>query len=321
MRGVILDAATLGDANLNPILDNGDQWQVFAHTSESEVLERIIGADIVLTNKVPLKAEVLMACRDLKLIAVTATGTNIVDVNAARKLNIVVCNARNYGSASVAQHTLGLMLNLATNLSGYLEDVRSGAWQAQEHFTLLHRPIFELAGKKLGIVGFGQLGQAVARLASAFDMEVVLVASSNPVSKGAEVYRRRPLREVLQEVDFLSLHCPLTEQNQHLINADTLSLMKPGAFLINTARGGLVDDAALIAALSAGQIAGAAVDVLTKEPPDGNNLLIGAQAKLPNLMITPHNAWGATESRQRLVDQIARVLDAFHADQPINVVT
>lgn len=317
MQGVILDAATLGDADLKGVLENGDNWQVHQQTSPDEVQARIHSADIVLTNKVAVDRKSISACPHLKIIVVTATGTNNIDLDAAREHEVLVCNVRGYGSASVAQHTLGLMLNLASNMPAYLADVRQGEWQSRALVTLLHRPIIELAGKKLGIVGYGQLGQAVAKVARGFDMEVLIAARQG----GAPSSDRLALTDLLSTVDFLSLHCPLDEHNHHLIDAEALSLMKPGSFLINTARGGLVDSEALIQALKAGDIAGAALDVLPEEPPLETEPLLRAQVELPNLLITPHNAWGAKESRQRLIDQVAEILKGFHAGKPMNRVT
>ncbi len=320
MYGVILDAATLGDADLGCILNNGDNWQIHQQTKPDEVLARVKDAEIVLCNKVELNAGTIAACPQLKLIAVAATGTNNVDLDAAKQNNTLVCNVRGYGSASVAQHTIGLMLNLTTQMPLYLNDVRRGEWQQRAQVTLHHRPIFELAGKRLGIVGYGQLGQAVARVAKGFDMDVVIANSSSRQTLETDVHRL-PLAELLTTSDFVSLHCPLTDTNFQFMNETTLGQMKPESFLINTARGGLVDSEALIKALHSGTIAGAGLDVLPEEPPAASEPLLQAQAELPNLLITPHNAWGAKESRQRLVNQVADVLAGFHAGQPINLVT
>ena len=316
MRAVILDAATLGNANLEVILNNGDEWQVFEKTAEAEVAERIHDADIVLTNKVPIRRDNIENNPALKLVMITATGTNNVDLIAASEQDVTVCNVRGYGSASVAQHTLNLMLNLATQMPTYLNDVKHDEWHKRGQVTLIHRPIFELSGKRLGIVGLGQLGQAVADLARAFGMEVKVAARP-----GVAQDDRVPLLELLPTVDFLSLHCPLDENNRHLINRHALSLMPNASFLINTARGGLIDEFALIEALKSGEIAGAGLDVLPTEPPEQDDVLIQAARQLPNLLITPHNAWGALESRQRLVNQVSDVMTSFKRGEPLNVVT
>ena len=317
MQAVILDAATLGNADLSSILSNGDNWQVFDQTMPSEVEERIQGADIVLTNKVPIQRSAMESSEVLKLVMITATGTNNVDLNAADQLGKIVCNVRGYGSASVAQHSLTMMLNLATKMPLYLDDVREGEWHRRGQVTLIHRPIFELAGKRLGIIGYGQLGQAVAQIAKAFGMEVVRAARPGEASNGDRI----AISELLPTLDFLSLHCPLDDQNHHLINEDALNLMPNHSYLINTARGSLVDSEALVNALVNQSIAGAAVDVLPIEPPEEEDILLRAQKSLPNLLITPHNAWGALESRQRLVNQVADIIESFHQGEPLNQVT
>lgn len=319
MRGVILDADTTGDTSLAPILNIPGDWQVFPRSSPSEVGLRVRDADIVVSNKAPLSAIDIAESR-LKLIAVLATGTNNVDLAAAKEQQVVVCNARGYAAASVAQHTLALMLNLATQMPGYLSDVHQGLWHKQQSFALVHRPMFELSGKTIGIVGFGDLGQAVARLAAAFDMQVLISARPDQPEQKIES-NRLPFLEMLPQVDFLSLHCPLTEQNKHLINQQTLATMKPGSFLINTARGGLVDDIALIEALRLGHLGGAAVDTVEVEPPTATDALISASASMDNLLVTPHSAWGAAESRIRLVEQVSLNIKAFLDGKPRNVVT
>jgi glycerate dehydrogenase len=212
------------------------------------------------------------------------------------------------------------MLNLATQIPGYLADVKSGVWHQQQLFALVHRPMFELSGKTIGIVGFGDLGQAVAKLATAFDMQVLISARPDSLAQKIESNRLAFL-DLLPEVDFLSLHCPLTEQNKHLINQQALAAMKPGSFLINTARGGLVDDEALIDALQRGHLGGAAVDTVEIEPPTQTDRLIAAAASMDNLLVTPHSAWGAAESRDRLVKQVSLNIKAFLEGKPRNVVT
>lgn len=317
MRAVILDAETLGDADLGIILNNGDQWQTFDRSGVSEIAGRVADVEIVLSNKAPISADIIRANPQLKLIMVMATGTNNVDLEAAKANDVVVCNVRAYGGPSVAQHTLALMLNLATNMPNYLSDVRDGEWSRRQQVMLVHRPSIELSGKRLGIIGYGELGKAVASLARAFGMEVLLGA--RPGAPTAQ--DRIAIDELLPQVDFLSLHCPLDGYNEHLINDRTLELMGSHSFLINTARGSLVDSEALVRALRENKIAGAAVDVLPVEPPEQNDVLIQAHQELPNLLITPHNAWAARESRQRLVDQVAEVIRKFQEGISMNVVT
>jgi glycerate dehydrogenase len=283
-------------------------------------VERIQSVEVAVSNKAPVSAAAISNADSLKLIAVLATGTNNVDLDAAAKRGIVVCNARGYAAASVAQHTLALMLNLATQIPNYLTDVSNGLWHQKQTFALVHRPIFELSGKTLGIVGYGDLGQAVAKLAEAFGMNVLISARPGHPNTKIEA-DRLSFSDLLTRVDFLSLHCPLTKDNHHLINRETIRQMKKGAFLINTARGGLVDDQALIEALQSGHLAGAAVDTVEVEPPSLEDLLITAAADTDNLMVTPHSAWGAKESRVRLVEQVAANIIAFQQGQPQNVVT
>jgi glycerate dehydrogenase len=316
MKGVILDAASVGkDLDLGPITDCLDEWQVYQSTSPEEVAERIRDADVVLTNKVRLMSGEFQNADRLKLVGLLATGTNNIDLEAAKSRGVCVCNAVSYATPSVAQHAISLMLALATNLLSYVEDVQQGVWHKSESFCLNHHPIIELSGKKLGIIGYGTLGREVARIAKAMGMKVLICQrpGSEPQNK------RIPLDELLGQVDVLSLHCPLTNDNSHLINSDSLELMKPSALLINTARGGLVDSAALIDALKDQQIAGAAIDVLDIEPPASTEPLLNVH--LPNLIVTPHNAWCAIESRQRLVEQVRDYILAFLSGHPLNRVT
>ena len=261
-------------------------------------------------NRLPTFA----ACPELKLVLVTATGTNNIDLAAARAHGVVVSNCQGYGTPSVAQHCLMLLLALATRLPDYQRDVAAGRWQQASQFCLLDHPIVELEGKTLGLLGHGELGGAVARLAEAFGMRVLLgQLPGRPPRKD-----RLPLQELLPQVDALTLHCPLNEQTRNLIGAAELALMKPQAFLINTARGGLVDEQALADALRRGHLGGAACDVLTQEPPrDGNPLLA---ADIPRLIVTPHNAWGSREARQRIVGQVVENAAAFFAGAPRRVV-
>lgn len=316
MHGVFLDRGSLdlGDLDLAPLLDALPALHCHPATAATETAARVRAAEIVISNKVVLDAAVLAAAPALKLICVAATGTNNVDLGAARARGITVCNCRGYGTPSVAQHTLTLMLALATRLPDYQRAVATGRWQQATQFCLLDFPIRELAGKTLGIIGQGELGGAVAQLAEALGMRVLRAARPGQPSAGGRV----ALAELLPQVDVLSLHCPLTAETRNLIGAAELALMKPDALLINTARGGLVDEAALAAALRAGRLGGAAFDVLTEEPPVHGNPLLAPD--LPNLIVTPHNAWGSRESRQRMVGQLAENIRAFVAGRPVRVV-
>jgi glycerate dehydrogenase len=246
------------------------------------------------------------------LICIAATGTNNVDLTAARELNITVCNVPAYATASVVQHVFALLLSLTTHVHDYRRAVAQHHWERSKNFCFLDFPIHELAGKIFGIIGYGELGKAVATIAEAFGMTVLIAA--RPGSKAES--GRLPLQELLPQVDVLSLHVPLTEQTRNLIGTRELGLMKNTAILINTARGGIVDESALAEALRSHRLGGAGVDVLTKEPPtDGNPLLV---ADIPNLIITPHTAWASVEARQRLIQQVSANIQAFLAGKPIN---
>ncbi|MCH8257382.1 MAG: D-2-hydroxyacid dehydrogenase [Proteobacteria bacterium] len=318
MKGVILDADSLGkgEVDLSPVTDLLDEWQVYGTSSRAETTTRIREATVVLSNKIVLDEEKLSIAGKLRLISVMATGTNNIDLDAAKSAGITVSNAVAYATPSVVQHTIGLMLALSTNLCAYIHDVKSGAWQNAPAFCLLNHPISELQGKSLGIVGFGELGSNVAVVARAFGMKILI--SQRPGNKNPS-RDYLPFDDLISEVDYLSLHCPLTAETENLINLAALEKMKPSAFLINTARGGLVNAADLLQALESNLIKGAAVDVLNTEPPLAEDLL--ANANQNNLIVTPHNAWGAIESRQRLVQQMADNIRGFLAGKPIRVVT
>lgn len=317
MRGAILDADSLGreQVSLEPVTGLLDDWEVYGTTSPEEVGERIKQADVVLVNKVNLNGKILSQAKNLKLISVMATGTDNIDFAMVEKLGITLCNAVNYATPSVVEHTIALLLSLSTRMIDYVEDVRHGKWQQSSSFCLLDHPIVELSGKTLGIIGYGALGKGVARVAEAMGMNVVI--SQRP---GTEVQQggRTELRDLLPKVDFLSLHCPLNEATRRLINEDSLALMKPSAFLINTARGGLVDSEALIHALKSGKLAGAALNVLDREPPVESEILLGHD--IPNLIVTPHNAWGAIESRNRLIQQMRDNILGYLDGRPRNLV-
>lgn len=315
MLGVILDADSLGrDIDLSPITSLLDRWEVYPSTKPNETRDRIKDATVVLSNKIRLDDDVVEGADALKYISVMATGTNNIDLRAMIDRGIAVSNAVGYATPSVVQHTLTLLLNLSTNMPRYLRDVADGRWQQSNVFCLLDHPIQETQGKTLGIVGYGELGQGVAMAASALGLNVLISerAGENPR------VGRVAFEEVLSQSDYLSLHCPLTAENENLMNAGTLRKMKSTAYLINTARGGLVNSSDLIHALQRGIIAGAAIDVLNAEPPGSNEPLLN---NLPNLLITPHNAWGAIESRTRLVQQMRGNIEGFIAGTPPRLVS
>ncbi|MHA6492729.1 2-hydroxyacid dehydrogenase [Pseudomonas borbori] len=315
-RAVFLDhhSLDLGDLDMAALRPCFDALVLHEKTAGDQVIERLQGTQVAIVNKVVLDADTFAACPELQLVLVAATGTNNIDLTAARQHGVTVCNCQGYGTPSVAQHTLMLLLALATRLPDYQHDVRAGKWQQAQQFCLLDYPIVELEGKTLGLLGHGELGGAVAKLAEAFGMRVLFgQLPGRPARRD-----RLPLDELLPQVDALTLHCPLTAGTRDLIGARQLSLMKPGAFLLNTARGGLINEQALADALRAGHLGGAATDVLSQEPPrEGNPLLAN---DIPRLIVTPHSAWGSREARQRIVGQLAENARAFFSGAPRRVV-
>lgn len=306
-RAVFLDTASLdlGDLDLQPLRQAFGELVLHPASAPGEIAGRLREANVAISNKAPISAETLAQCPNLKLILVTATGTNNIDLAAARERGIAVANCQGYGTASVAQHAILLLLALATRLPDYQAAVRAGRWQQSTQFCLLDFPIVELEGKTLGLLGHGELGGAVARLAEAFGMRVLLGQLPGRPPRAD----RLALDELLPQVDAISLHCPLTEQTRGMIGQRELDLMKPGAFIVNTARGGLIDEQSLADTLRRGHLGGAATDVLSVEPPkDGNPLLAG---DIPRLIVTPHNAWGSREARQRIVGQVTDNAAAF----------
>jgi glycerate dehydrogenase len=290
-------------------------WTEYPASGASDALPRLRGATIAITNKVPLRADTLAQLPDLQMIAVAATGTDIIDLAAARERGIVVSNIRNYAYAAVPEHTFALILALRRNLIAYRLDVEAGRWQQSERFCLFNHPIQDLHGSRLGLFGYGALGKAVARIGRAFGMEVA-VHTRTPTDDPDVTHVS--WEELLSTSDVLSLHVPLNDQTRHCIGADQLARMKRSALLINTARGGLVDEAALALALQTGVIAGAGFDVLSKEPPAPDNVLL--KLRLPNFILTPHNAWASTQAMQGLADQLIDNIEAFAANKPVNVV-
>ncbi|CAH0244408.1 2-hydroxyacid dehydrogenase [Pseudomonas brassicacearum] len=316
-RAVFLDhpSLDLGDLDLGPLRSCFSDLQLFARTTPDQVIERLKGATVAITNKIVIDAQAMAASPELKLILISATGTNNVDLAAARSHGITVCNCQGYGTPSVAQHTLMLLLNLATRLADYQKAVGAGRWQQASQFCLLDYPIVELEGKTLGLLGHGELGSAVGRLAEAFGMRVLLGQVPGRPARPD----RLPLEQLLPQVDALTLHCPLNEHTRNFIGARELALLKPGAFVVNTARGGLIDEQALAEALRSGHLGGAATDVLSVEPPtQGNPLLAG---DIPRLIVTPHNAWGSREARQRIVEQMSENTQGFFSGTARRVVS
>lgn len=308
---VFLDSDSMGDADLSPLHSSSTTLQCYPYTTAEQVTSRLQSASIAIVNKVELTATMLRALPQLKLICVAATGVNNVDIAAARQLGITVCNVRGYATTAVPQHVFALLLQLTNKVQQYHQAVLDGKWSLSKHFCLLDYPVTELANKNFVVVGYGALGQASATLAKAFGMQIIIAEQP-----GAATCRsgRVPFNEAVAQADVISLHCPLTASTEKLFNAQVFAMVKTGALLINTARGGLIDEAALLDALQNGTLGGAALDVLTQEPPATDNLLICAN--LPNLLISPHMAWASAEARQRMVLQLADNVQAFIQGSP-----
>jgi glycerate dehydrogenase len=306
-RAAFLDLASVhrGDLDLSALEAAMPEWLWFDKIEPGQLASVLSEVDVVVSNKVVLDEPLLRQAPQLKLICIAATGTNNVDLKTAHELGVPVQNVCGYATASVVQHVFSLLLSLTTHQVEYQQSVKNNGWARSEHFCLLDFPISELQGKTLGIVGYGELGKAVAKVAEVFGMNVLIAKRDQQDDRSGRIR----LHDLLPQIDVLSLHCPLTESNRHLISERELALMKPGAVLINSARGGLVDETALLAALKNNQLAGAALDVLEQEPPSETNPLI--HSNLPNLMITPHIAWASVESRQRLIDGVARNISSF----------
>ena len=314
MRIAILDGYTLnpGDLSWDDLRPLGD-CAVYDRTAPEQVVERSAGAAVVLTNKVPLDRPAIEAVSDLQLIAVTATGYNMVDTDAARGRGVSVCNVPEYGTPNVAQAAFALLLELTNHTGHHASTVREGRWSASPDWCYWDYPLVELSGLTMGIVGYGRIGRAVGRIARAFGMHV-LAHRRKPVPQEGVSFV--DLDTLFGRSDVVSLHCPLTAENRHLVNAARLTQMKPTAYLINTARGGLVNEPDLAAALNEGRIAGAGLDVLTVEPPPADNPLLAAK----NCVITPHIAWASRTARQRLLTETAENIRSFLAGRPRNVV-
>ena len=312
---VFLDKASLYPDDLDfSQLDDVASWQWFDNVSSSDVQHCLENAEIVVSNKVLLDREVIDNSKHLKLICVAATGVNNVDIDAARQRGIKVCNVRAYATSSVAQHVFSLILSLNRKLISYKRSVKDGRWSNSDYFCYFSEPISDLEAKVIGIIGYGELGKRVAAIAECFGMEVLIAKRDQADRRGGRV----DLTTLLSTSDVVSLHCPLTESNHYMIGIDEFKVMKPEAILINTARGGLVDEAALLDALKNKKIAAAGLDVLEQEPPSLDHPLINYHAD--NLIVTPHIAWSSRESRQKLVNEIAMNIQAYVDGQPRNII-
>lgn len=312
---LFLDRASLHPSDLDfSSLDAAADWQWFDHANLDDIQSSLVRAEIIVSNKVMLDSCVLNMCKNLKLICVAATGVNNVDIVTASEQGITVCNVRAYATASVAQHVFALILSLNRKLFSYENSVVNGDWSQSEFFCHFGSPISDLENKTLGIIGYGELGQAVAKIAKSFGM-AVLVAKRD----ASDVRDNRvDLSTLLKTSDVVSLHCPLTSENHHMIDVDELAAMKADAIIINTARGGLINEAALLSAIKNNVIGGAGLDVLEEEPPSKDHPL--ASYRADNLIVTPHIAWASRESRQRLIDEVAKNIAAYKQGQARNIV-
>ncbi len=316
MKIIILDAKALnpGDLSWEPIKRLGSV-DIYDNTADGLVIQRCKDADAIIINKTVVNNELLEKLPKLKYVGVTATGYNVVDTAASRQRGVTVTNVPSYSTDSVAQMTISLLLEMCNNVGLHSESVKSGDWCDSDTFCYWKKPLVELTGLRMGLVGFGHIGQAVAKIARAFGMQIAVTGTSkNPADYPDTLFL--PLNELLSTSDVVSLHCPLTTENAKMINKQRLDLMKKNAMLINTARGGLIDEQALADALNSGQIAGAAVDVLSSEPPQCANPLLTAE----NCFITPHIAWATRASRNRLMDVVVKNVEAFINGTPVNVV-
>ncbi len=308
---VFLDRSTLSANVRRPAFEHA--WDDHSTTAAAEILDHLADATIAITNKVPLRAETLSKLPKLKMISVAATGYDVVDIDYCKAHGIAVANIRNYAVHTVPEHAFALILALRRNLLAYRQDVENGVWQQAEQFCFFDHPIGDLFGATIGILGEGAIGQGTATIARGFGMRVLFADHAPPKAPGVEF---TPLDKVLAESDVISLHCPLTPESRNMIGLEEFRKMKKTALLINTARGGLVDEAALIRALDEGLIAGAGFDVLTKEPPrEGNPLL---ELRRPNFILTPHVAWASDNAMQFLADQLVDNIEAFVNGKPQN---
>lgn len=317
LKIVVLDGYTLNPGDLSwKDLEALGTVKIYDRTHPGEVVERATGAQIVLTNKTVLDGEALSQLPDLKYIGVLATGYNVVNLEAARRQGITVTNIPAYSTDSVAQMVFAHLLNITQRVGHYAEEVASGHWTKQADFSYWNTPLVELAGKTLGVIGLGHTGMATARIALAFGMQVLAYTSKSAAELPAGIRKADSLEQVFSDSNVVSLHCPLTETTKNLVNMERLKLMKREAVLINTGRGGLVNETDLAEALEKGLLAAAGVDVLSSEPPVHGHPLVGVK----NCFITPHIAWATLEARQRLMGQAVRNIEAFLSGQPINTV-
>lgn len=317
MRVVFLDRATFGPTVTITTPDFQHEWVQYDRTSEDQVAERLKGADIAITNKAPIREAMLKELPELKMISVAATGYDVIDLSACKSANIQVSNVRGYAINTVPEHTFSLILGLRRSIAAYCDDVINGEWQKANQFCFFNHPIKDLAGSRLGIIGAGAIGQSVANIARAFGMQVMFAARKGVDGSGS-LYT--PWDEVLETSDIITLHAPLTPLTRDCISTDEFSQMKKQPLIINTSRGGLVNESALVAALDSGQIAGFGFDVLTKEPPDADNPLMQVLER-PNVLLTPHIAWASEEAMTEVWRQTISAVNSFERGAAENALT
>ena len=318
MHLVILDKSSLdcNDLDFSKLQTLGLELSIYDSTKAEQIIERIKDAEIIVTNKVVIDSSILEQVHNLKLICISATGTNNVDLISAKNKSIRVCNVRGYATSSVVQHVFMLITTLNTKLINYHQSVKEGRWSQSNLFCLLDFPIADLSEQTIGIIGYGELGKGVEKVAKAFGMRV-LISESLQIGMGKSK-DRVSLNKLLSESDIVTLHCPLTDETKNIISTNEFKKMKGNALLINTARGGIVDENALLEALQQKQIAGAGIDVLKNEPPDRENNLL--MSELDNLVVTPHIAWASAASRQRLLDGVVKNIEAYIKGDSLNIV-
>ncbi|MEE9326019.1 MAG: D-2-hydroxyacid dehydrogenase [Cocleimonas sp.] len=316
LKAVILDEKSFnpGDLDLKGLIESVDHWQRFESTTSEQRFERLDNATIAVANKVLFDQALLEKLPRLKLILLTATGMDNVDLDYCKQQEITVNNVTDYCSGSVSQHVFALLLALSTKIIQYNNLTKSGEWSRSGQFSSLKYPINELSGKTLGLIGYGNLAKATEQLARAFGMKILI---SERVGTTVRSDDRLPLKELLSKADVLSIHCPLTPQTKHLISSNEFKQMKSSALIINTSRGAVIDNAALALALKQGEIAGAGIDVLEKEPPPIDHPLLADD--IPNLILTPHTAWAAIEARQRVIDKVADNLKNWLTEPPKSI--
>jgi glycerate dehydrogenase len=318
MEIVVLDGYTLNPGDISwEALEALGNVTIYDRTPADKVIERSAGAEVILTNKTPLPDHIIRELKSLKFIGVLATGYNIVDVTAARQKGIIVSNVPNYGTASVVQLTMALLLEICHHVQRHSDAVMDGKWAKSADWCFWNYPLVELSGKSIGIIGFGRIGQQVADVATALGMNIIGYSRSETDQSHRKNFKWKALPELLAASDVVSIHCPLFPNTQGMINRETLAMMKKSAFLLNTSRGPIVVDEDLAAALNNDVIAGAGIDVLSVEPPSENNPLFKAK----NCIITPHIAWATKEARMRLMDIVVKNILSYQKGSPVNVVS